>query len=93
MSATKKPRKAPRADRKGAELREAATMGLPLNQREIAEALCVSTDTISRYMKQGMPHTFAGAVQHQARGCRPRYLFPACVKWLEARTLNPAAKK
>ena len=91
MSVTKKPRKAPRADRKGAELREAATMGLPLNQREIAEALCVSTDTISRYMKQGMPHTFAGAVQHQARGCRPRFRYPACVEWMDKRTLNPAA--
>lgn len=91
MTATKKTRKAPRADRKGAELREAATMGLPLNQREIAEALCVSTDTISRYMKQGMPHTFAGAVQHQARGCRPRFRYPACVEWMDKRTLNPAA--
>lgn len=93
MSATKKPRKAPRKDRKGAELREAATMGLPLNQREIADVLSVSTDTISRYMKQGMPHTFAGEVKYQARGCRPRYFFPACVKWLENRTLTPASHR
>ena len=91
MSATKKPRKAQRADRKGTELREAATMGLLLNQREIAEALGVSTDSISRFMKQGMPHMFAGAVQHQARGCRPRYFFPDCLEWMKKRNLNPAA--
>lgn len=91
MTATQKPRKAPRADRKGAELREAATMGLPLTQKEIADALCVSTDTIRRYMKLGMPHSFSGVVQHQARGCRPRFRYPACVEWMDKRNINPAA--
>lgn len=90
MSEQKKKRKSPRPDRKGSELREAATMGLLLNQREIAAALDVSTDSISRFMKQGMPHMFAGVVKRQARGCRPRYYFPDCLEWMKKRNLNPA---
>lgn len=69
--------------RSGEELYTAAQMGMPLTRDELAELYNVCTDTITRWVNQGMPTLYIGKLQRSTKGARPRFIYSRCTAWLE----------
>lgn len=69
--------------RSGEELYIAAQMGMPLTRDELAELYNVCTDTITRWVNQGMPTLYIGKLQRSTKGARPRFIYSQCEAWLE----------
>ena len=84
MSAETKPKeKRSRAGvrhRKGKELWDIAAKDAPLTRPEIADYLGRCVDTISDYVKQGMPHIGGKTAK---KGVRLLFRPSDCVRWLE----------
>lgn len=74
-----------KATRTGTELHDAATKGFPLSRIEIAACLRVHPETVSAYVKQGMPCLYTGKVQKATKGSKPVFIFSRCMEWLEKR--------
>lgn len=58
----------------------------PLNQREIAEALRVSKNTVTAWTREGLPCIYIGKITEPRRGARPRYDLEKVKAWLEERS-------
>lgn len=71
--------------RKGSELYDAAERDMPLRRDELAEVMRCSVETISNWVKQGMPCLYMGKVQKAQRGAKPMFRYKACMEWLERR--------
>ena len=69
--------------RTGDELYTAAQMGMPLTRDELAELYNVCTDTITRWVNQGLPTLYIGKLQRSTKGARPRFIYSKCEAWLE----------
>lgn len=65
-------------------LKEQIELNSPMTRTEIAKALKVCPDTISDWIKRGLPCFYIGRVREARRGSRPRFRYEECIKWLGA---------
>lgn len=74
--------------RTGSELYEVASKGFPVTRDELSELMRCHRETVSDYVRQGMPCLYMGKVQRQAHGAKPMFIFSKCMTWLEKRNAN-----
>lgn len=59
--------------------------GVPvvMTRAELARALRVSENTITNWVKRGMPCFYVGKLNTCAKGSRPRFVFADCLAWVQ----------
>lgn len=62
-----------------------ASPGAPvvMTRAELARALRVSQNTITNWVKRGMPCFYVGKLNTCAKGSRPRFVFADCLAWVQ----------
>lgn len=69
--------------RRGVELNDAAEKNLPLRREELALVMRCGVETVSHWVKRGMPCTYLGKVKKPTRGSKPLFRYHDCIAWLD----------
>ena len=54
-----------------------------MTRAELAKALRVSQNTITKWVGRGMPCFYIGRLKTCARGSKPRFVFADCLAWVQ----------